>query len=190
MRNLSRVSLVVVVVVVAMLTGCVGAPPIHTPPATSVPTPAPTPLFSSDAEALAAATAAYAAYVAMSDKIFAEGGVDAVRFGTVSTGDQLEANLQGFAEAYALHQRSSGSTTFDTVSLQSANPDRVGGESSVVLYLCEDVSQVDVRNDDGVSIVSPDRPARAGYQVAFDAVPKGSTHLLVASKEPWPALQC
>jgi hypothetical protein len=187
MRNLSRVSLIAVAVA-AMLTGCVGEPS-HAPP-TSAATPSATPLFASDAEALAAATAAYAAYLKVSDEIFGEGGVDAARLGGVSTGDQLAANLEGFAKAKSLHERSSGITTFDTVTLQGTSPESVGDRSLVVLYLCEDVSRVDVLNEQGTSVVSPDRPDRAGYQVEFESISPASNHLVVASKEPWPAVQC
>ncbi len=63
-------SIALVALAVLLLSGCL-------PPQTTVtPTPEATaaPVFASDEEALAAATAAYAAYLAMSDQIFAEGG--------------------------------------------------------------------------------------------------------------------
>jgi hypothetical protein len=169
-----------------ILAGCTKADPIVTP----TPTPSSTPLFASEADALEAATAAYAAYVTLSDKIFSSGGVDADRLKSVATGKQLDANLAGFAEAESLHYRSSGNTTFDTVSVQRFDPGSNGGEPEIVLYLCEDVSQVDVVDGQGISVVSPDRPDRAGYEVAFVTTPSLPRRLVVESKELWPALAC
>jgi hypothetical protein len=185
MRNFSRVS-VVVVAAAAILTGCVNADPIVTP----APIPSATPLFATEADALAAATAAYAAYVTLSDKVFSEGGSGAERLSEVSTGRQLEANVAGFAEAKSLGYRSLGTTSFDTVSVQKFDRESGGSEAMIVVYLCEDVSKVDVVNGKGESVVSPDRPDRAGYEVTFAAAPSSLNNLLVASKDLWPTLAC
>ena len=55
-----------------LLSGCLPQQPTATPP----PEATAAPIFASDEEALAAATAAYAAYLAMSDQILKDGGKD------------------------------------------------------------------------------------------------------------------
>ncbi|HEY8912907.1 hypothetical protein [Lacisediminihabitans sp.] len=179
-----------VVAVVAMLTGCVRAEPIPTPPPTSAPTPTATPLFASDAEALAAATAAYAAYVAMSDKILMQGGVDPGRIEEVTTNNQLTVELNGYRAAAERGLHSSGGTTFDQVALERYDTTSPDGRRVVALYLCEDVSKVDVVDANGISVVTSTRPNRVKYEVQFDESPRDSGALRVSQKAPWRGGQC
>ncbi len=172
--------------VVLLLNGCVPPDPV----VTASPAPSATPAFASDEEALDAATKAYAAYVTMSDQIFNAGGASSERMKAVAVGAQLDADLQGFAKAAANVQHSIGATKFDSVTLQQYLPNSRDGFRAVVLYLCEDVSEVDVVDSNGNSIVSPSRPARTAYEVSLDAVPKDSNQLLVSQKELWTEGQC
>lgn len=165
-------------VLLVVLSGCDGPPPHVTP----VPTPSVTPVFASDEEALAAAEESYAAYLAVSDQIFAEGGVDADRLRTVATGTFLEASLQGFQEVQASGWHSTGVSKSDSYQLQKVEP---AGLLSV--YLCTDVSDIDVLDSTGQSVVSPDRPNRTLFEVTFEVA---DTHLLVASREVWGNGQC
>jgi hypothetical protein len=185
MWNIPRVSLIALAAAF-LLTGCVPTDPIVTPN----PEPGSTPIFATEEEALAAATAAYAAYVKVSDQVFMEGGVNPERLEAVATGEQLKANLEGFKEAAQKHYRSTGGTVFDKVLLQGLSADAPDGSGIVVVYLCEDVTKVDVLNDQGVSVVSATRPNRSGYQATFDSSSTSPTRLLLASKEPWPDLGC
>ena len=148
-----------------------------------MPTPTTTPVFASDEEALAAAEEAYRAYLAVADQIFAEGGADPARLADVATGDQLVADIAGFDEVRNLGQHSVGETHFRDTVLQRYDP--ATKDHAVTLYLCEDVSQVDVFDATGVSIVSADRPAFVMYEVAFDFAP--TTTLLVSDKQAWEA---
>jgi len=162
--------------VAVLLSGCLPPQPVLAP----TPEPTSTPIFASDEEALAAAEAAYGAYVKLSDQIFMEGGVDPERLATVATGTFLAASITSFKTVQSQHLRSSGGTTFDSVDLQKF--DGASADSSVVVvYLCEDVSAVDVTDAGGASVVAPNRPSRTRLVVTFDFA--GS--LLVSSREPW-----
>jgi hypothetical protein len=185
MWNIPRIC-VAAAVVALILSGCAPTPPVST----AAPTPTSTPIFANDEEALAAATKAYAAYVKVSDEIFMAGGADSGRLAAVAVGEQLKTNLKGFAEASAKHYVSTGGTKFDRISLQSFSRSVITGEPIVVLYLCEDISAVDVRELEGKSVVSADRPNRIGYQASFDYSAESPNHLLLSNKEPWPDLAC
>ncbi|MCU1558747.1 MAG: hypothetical protein JWN09_2742 [Microbacteriaceae bacterium] len=185
MWNIPRLSLVALAAALA-LSGCVPSGPLVTP----APEPSSTPIFATEDEALAAATAAYAAYVKMSDQIFMEGGANPERLGSVATGEQLKTNLEGFREAAKKRYRSTGGTAFDKVALQALSVDSPKGAGIVVVYLCEDVTKVDVLDDQGVSVVSATRPNRSGYEATFNWSSTSPTRLLLASKEPWSDLNC
>ncbi len=183
MRIIPRISGAALAVAL-VLSGCV---PTTTPAGLS-PQPSTTPVFANEAEALAAATKAYAAYVRVSDEIFAGGGINADRLEEVATGKQLKTNIEGFAEARSKKYKSSGGTTFDHVTLQSFLPGRV--DDLVTIYVCDDVSLVSVFNSLGESVVSESRPDRAGYQAIFSYSGKSPTLLLLSDKESWAGLPC
>jgi hypothetical protein len=142
-----------------------------------------TPVFASDAEALAAAEKAYAAYLKVSDQIFIDGGKDPERLLDVTTRSLYSTELEGFQNAAEKGWHSTGGSRADNFSLQSYN---ASDESRIVtIYLCSDVSAVDVRDATGASVVSANRPARTPFEVSF-AFKKGATaDLLVATKEVW-----
>ena len=170
--------------VALVLVGCVPT----TTPDSPAPRPSATPVFATEAEALAAATEAYAAYVRVSDQIFIDGGINADRLKTVATGKQLKINMEGFAQARAKNYRSSGGTTFDRVTLQSFAASQK--DTFVQIYLCDDVTLVNVFNSSGESVVSASRPDRVGYQVTFSYSEKSAHFLLLSDKESWPDLAC
>ena len=182
--RLSGAALAVALSAVLMLTACVPT----TTPAGPTPKTSTTPVFANETEALAAATKAYAAYVKVSDEIFAGGGIKADRLKAVATGKQLRTNIEGFAEARSKKYRSSGGTKFDHVTLQSFLPGQV--DALVTIYVCDDVSSVSVFNSSGESVVSESRPGRAGYQAAFSYSAKSPNHLLLSDKESWAGLVC
>ena len=153
-------------------------PPEPSPTATTA-----APVFATDAEALAAATEAYAAYVSVSDLIFAEGGVRPERIDEVASGTLAASVRDESAYAVGAGLRSTGANTFDSISLQSV--DEAASRGVVIIYLCSDVSATDVLDSNGVSVVKADRPPRTPFQVSFDW--KDSTHreLVVGSQNVW-----
>ena len=168
-------------VTVLLLAGCVPREPVITPE----PDPASTPVFASDDEALAAATEAYARYLEVSDQILADGGASPDRLKTVSTLEWFEKQVPGFEDARDRGLRSVGSTTFDTVSLQQYDSKSVDGIGIVRIYLCIDVSAVDVVDASGNSVVSDTRPDRSAVEVSFDTSEEGASIVLVASVDQW-----
>ena len=76
-----------------VLVGCVPT----TTPASPAPRPSATPVFATEAEALAAATKAYAAYVRVSDQITADGGANPERIAPHVTAAQLKRDRDVFA---------------------------------------------------------------------------------------------
>jgi hypothetical protein len=171
-------SLLVTAALLLALTGCV---PTGTPSAS--PSATATPVFASDAEALAAAEKAYAAYLKVSDEIAQDGGKDPERINAVSTGALTKDDLAGFATFSAKGWRSVGLSKIRSIVLQSAD---LGSTSSamdvVTTYVCEDVSGVDVLDSDGASVVSSSRPDRQEFEVTFNLV---ESSLLPSGRVPW-----
>jgi hypothetical protein len=187
MRRYARRAVAALAITVALaVTGCVATPGGTKP----TPSPSATPLFHSDEEALAAAEEAYAAYVSVTDAIFAEGGVGLDRLETVAAGEQLEADKTGFAEIAKSGYRSIGSTSFSDVSIQSVSADSRARETEVRVYLCEDVSAVQVLDASGVSVVAPGRPDRVRYEVSLKNGTNAASRLLVTDREVWAGGAC
>lgn len=144
-------------------------------------------MFASEEEALAAAEAAYARLVALADQIFMEGGADAERLETVATGEFLATSLDGFRQVEADGWRSTGGTVFRDLILQSYAPH--GGPSGLItVYVCEDISSVDVVDSTGASVVSPNRPDTTVFQTVFDLADDRT--LLISSREVWRNEKC
>ena len=145
-----------------LLLGAVGctAAPKSAPPS---PTPTVAPIFASDEEAHAAATQAYANYLDMSSLIAHDGGANPSRMTSVAVGEALETEIQtleGMSEAGTVGV---GVLNFDTLTLQSA--DLASGMLSA--YVCLDVSESDVIDRSGVSVVAVDRVERLPLEIGF-----------------------
>jgi hypothetical protein len=161
-----------------VLVGCTPAP--H--PTTS-PKPAATPVFRSDAEALAAAEKAYRAYSEVADQILADGGVNPDRIDAVTTGELRKEEHQGSSAFRSKGYREVGSAKVIAITLQSANTAATkNSKAAVTTYVCLDVSNLDVRDSTGRSVVSPERATHLSYEVTFDLV---RAHLLPSKQESW-----
>ena len=183
MRTSFRPAAVALVVAIGLTaSGCATDDPAPRPSTST----SAAPLFASDEEALAAAEEAYAAYVAVTDRVFASGGAELSALNTVATGKQLLLDTADLSEAARMGYRSEGETTFEKVTLQSYSDT---DDAAVIVYLCEDVSAVNVVDSNGVSVVSPDRPNRVMYEVTFDRSDTDSK-LLVEFREPWGGGAC
>lgn len=159
------------------LAGCVPAD-LHGSPS---PHASATPVFASDAEALAAAEKAYAAYLKVSDEIANDGGKDSERLEVLATGSLLSDDLAGFESFAAKRWHSVGATKLTRAVLQSVDraPD---GKATIIVYLCEDVSGVDVVDENGRSVISSGRPNLQQFQVQFETV---RSKLIPSEREPW-----
>jgi hypothetical protein len=158
------------------LAGCASAPP----PTLQSTAPMTDPVFASEEEALAAATAAYAAYQSMSSHIAQGGGKSPERMSQFAIGDALEGELDSLATLEKSGFHGVGNLAFDSMRLQAS--DLITGR--VDSYLCLDVSGTDVVGPGGISTVPADRPLRIPLQVGFTYSPQ-SHQLLVEKSESW-----
>lgn len=155
-----------------VLTGC--TPGAH-PSATS--SPKATPVFRSDAEALAAAEKAYGAYLQTTDLVAGGGGSDPSPLKPIVTADLYKKELasSGRLRASGLHQ--TGTTAHSPLKLQQVNPLR----TELTAYSCVDLSAVHFVDAQGAD-KTPSRNGPIPIAVGFE-----SSHgtLLIASNEPW-----
>jgi len=112
----------------------------------------PTPTFTSDADAFAAAEATYRAYV---DALNQVDLADPETFEAVyawTTGDASAAARELFSWMHADNQVVSGDSRITAIASTSG-----ARANAVSLDVCVDVSEVDVRDESGETVVAPDR---------------------------------
>ena len=172
MRALTTIAAVAIGVM--LLSGCLPQQPTAPPP----PEPTAAPIFASDEEALAAATAAYSAYLAMSDLIAADGGANPERLEPFVTADRLVEDVAQFVEFAGSGRHLTGMTLFDSVSLQRFD------DQMVAVYLCIDVSAVRLLDSANEDITPVDRPDRIPLEVGFETATK-SGRLPLAYSDVW-----
>jgi hypothetical protein len=160
--------------------GCASAPP---PPPTPSSTTA-APVFASEEEALAAATEAYAAYIRVVDEVLATGGGNALPLSEVSSGEALAAETETAAMFASRGYRSVGSSTFDSLEIQAVHRDE-DGRVSIGVYVCSDVTAVDVVDGSGNSVVTAERSDRYPLEIHLENHPTEQQRLLIASSEAW-----
>jgi len=174
-----RVGAALAVLVAALAVGgCVD----NEPDPTQSPDPSPTPLFESDEEALAAAEEAYGRYQAVSDAILMDGGSDPDRLLEVATDEKLAYEDVGYAEFRAGGLRSTGGSTFDRMTLQNRTD---GDDPYVSVYVCDDVTAVDILGPDGISVVAASRPDRFARTVELVPASNENDQLIVSSIDEW-----
>ena len=179
MRTILRPAAAALVLFAALAaTGCTPEPAKpHTP------APSSTPLFASDEEALAAAEEAYAAYLAVSDQISAEGGLYPERIDAhvvPELRDQARKSLEAFRERN-LH--TAGLSSFDSTRLQGVSYPEAGG-AKVTIYACLDIGSVRLISESGSDVTPADRVDRLPLQVSFVSETPPST-LLLQSSDSW-----
>ena len=162
-----------------LLAGCTGDDPIVLP----VPDPTTAPVFATDEDALAAAEVAYGEYLRVIDQILADGGKDGDRLLEVATEDVVEFEQTGFDRVLDSGHRSIGTTSFDSMELQQYDTAAVDGRAIVAVYVCDDLSEVDVVDAEGKSVVTSERQSRIPFEVTFDL--GSNTPLIVSSVEGW-----
>lgn len=138
--------------------------PPPSPPASSspsAPTTSASPTSPSDT-ATADATAAMRDYFSVVDQVGQDPVSDLKRLKTVATSTQLSAVQTLLRRQHDQGQRQVGTTAINKLTVQSVNLDNsdpsAGKVPTVVIDVCWDVSKVDVLDESGKSIVTPNRP--------------------------------
>ncbi len=163
-----------------VLVGCVPT----TTPASTAPKPTATPVFATEAEALAAATKAYAAYSKASDSVTFDGGKRPDRISRFVSSEQLTRELKGFLYYKENSVSSRGTSKFDSVRIESfAGQSRGNFELSV--YLCSDVSTIRLVDSAGVDVTPQDLPRRSPMEVGFELGDRSHEKLIVSRSESW-----
>jgi hypothetical protein len=163
-----------------LLTGCV--PPAGDP--TPTPAASSTPVFASEEEALAAAEEAYAAYLAVSDAITADGGANPERIEPFVSAAQYEAELEGFRLYGERGWHTAGASRFEKPELQ-VFADYGDGSADVSMYVCSDLSALRILDETGVDVTPPDVVDRQLVEVVFSAVADRAPLLRLESTELW-----
>ena len=162
---------------VLLLAGCVPTAPETSP----TPVPTATPVFASEEEALAAAEEAYAAYQAATDSVTAAGGTDGSPLRNLVTPEQYERETAGLAAFAATGWRTVGTSSFDSMIIQSYDD---SGFAHISVYVCSDVGAVRLIDDAGTDVTPPSRPNRLPLVVEFEAADRRS-NLLISSSDIW-----
>lgn len=152
------------------LSGCTTSPP----PLAPTPSMTASTLNLSDEEALAAATTAYREFLKVVDAVLADGGTNPERIHSVASGQAADDFLLDAEEFRKRGVHTTGRTSFDSVRAQGPTRDQV------TIYVCVDVSNIDVLNAEGVSQVESSRLPRTPYVVSFTGTP-----LLVSKEILW-----
>jgi hypothetical protein len=172
-------SLLVTAALLLALAGCV---PVDSQPSAS-PSASATPVFASDAEALAAAEKAYAAYESAVDESLrtsSKTGLDAV-----ATGDALKTARSSVDSFVSSGRTQRGSSQVKDVAAADLSPLTVAGHEGVAqIYACLDVSQIQIVDASGSEVSNP------GRQTVFPTLvslswSKKNQKLLVAEESVW-----
>lgn len=160
-----------------VLAGCAAEP--HP---TGSPKPAATPVFRTDAEALAAAEKAYRAYLIASDQVANHGGKDLSPIRDLVTEAQWrrEERTYAYYTSHGIH--SDGQTQLSKSKLESRGRDQ---KAKVRAYFCVDVKSVRILDANGSDVTSPTRPERVTLEVQFESKAPGSSRLLIDDSESW-----
>lgn len=123
------------------------------------------PLFASDEEALAAAEAAYAEYLDVTNRILQNGGQGGEDIERLVSEAVLAEELEGFKYWQENGWRSVGGTELESASLQQVS--RLESGAEVIAFMCLSYETVDVVDAAGQSQVPPDRPPLATYEAVL-----------------------
>lgn len=171
---LRRAAAPIALLAAVALAGCTPSEP--QPTHTVVPTDEP--LFASEEEALAAAEEVYSAYVGAINEALASGGEEVIDLETVASPEVADVQREGFEQYRSGGLRAVGAITVDSFSLQGD-----WRAESLAFYVCRDVSNVNVFDPDGESVVSADRLDRGGFEAMIEQSSDGS--FKVSKDDPW-----
>jgi hypothetical protein len=156
----------------ALLAACTADEHPRPPDSGSSPT---TTLAVSDAERVA--SDAYHRFIELSDLVLSEGGSNPDRMAEGADGDALEQFVANAREFESQSIRITGHTKFDSLKVQDREP------TAITFYVCEDVSDTDLVNSLGESVVQPDRATRSPWLVS--ATGNETAGFMVSSRDLW-----
>jgi hypothetical protein len=165
---------------VLALSGCVQ----HPPPAVPTSTPTATPVFATDADALAAAKTAYAGYLAASDAVGFDSGKDPERIAPWVTQQMLPNEFSSYAAMAKAGNRFSGPTSFTKFGLERRTQ-TVGGDAIVVVYTCLDLSKARTLDRNNRDITPKGLAHFLALEVSFTSRSAGSRSLILERSTPW-----
>ena len=135
------------------------------------------PLFSTDEEALAAAQAAYAHYLEVSDQIARDGGANHEKLKGLVSVEQLQVESQNSKEYVSSGFHGEGHTNFDTFHIADAD------QRHFSAYLCVDVTNFKLVNAEGTEVTPITRVNRWPLLVNFSFDSSGKA--LISGSETW-----
>lgn len=158
--------------------------PTPEPTRSDAPTVKPTPAFASDADALKAATDAYAAYLKMSDNIAHDGGANPERIKPYVTDSWLPRELEGFSKLRSVGRHQTGWTKFSDVKLQAWH--ETAEQAEIEIYTCSDSSTTEIVDEAGRIVTPPDRQTSVSSVATFvGTTTTAEIHLELTDYEPW-----
>ncbi|WP_162940012.1 hypothetical protein [Gryllotalpicola protaetiae] len=163
----------------SLLAACTPSHPAAEP--TKTPKSTPTPVFTSDADALAAATTTFTQFEAASDRVASAGWTDPGPLRSLVSADGYKHEQETAAKYRSQHAHATGSTVINNTQLESHRQD--GGEAVIRMYVCEDLSGVDILDDTGMSLVDPSRADFVSYLIELEGT--SSNKLVVQSIDYW-----
>lgn len=141
------------------------------------------PIFASDEQALAAAVAAYEAYLAVDREIAADFGVPTDRIKSVATPEYAKTLIDQYEDVRAAGLVFEGETSVDTSKLIEWG--QADGETYVRFYVCSDVSRVRVLDAGGADVTPADRDDRLPLIVTTTTSEVAGPILVLNGSEAW-----
>jgi len=166
---------------VFVLSGCVAPQSIVMP--TSAQTS--TPVFASDEEALAAATAAYTEYLRVEDLIAQDGGATPERMKDLVTPEWLNHETATFGDFAKTGHKQVGSSVLKNFTLQSyEDSGKAGGQISA--YVCVDFSGTSFVDAGGADVTPAGRPTNGSLEVVLSTGTSRPATFRISGSEQWP----
>lgn len=122
------------------------------------------------------ATSVYEIFLRTSDLVLAEGGASPERMEEHAASDALDEFLADAKDFETRGWYLVGSTRFDSISVQTSSA------SEISFYVCDDVSETNLLDQTGQSLVEPDRVNRSPWLVSASRIGGDSK---IVSKKLW-----
>ncbi len=146
------------------------------------PTPTPTAAFASEEEAFAAAEETYRAYIAASNAVDYSDPESFASLETFTTGAYQSEEREGLSQMHA-----EGNSNVGDLKITWFRGVDVGADSTVTARTCNDVSETDLLDSNGDSIVPDSRPTHYAIDLTFAVV---GDELRIASSEVVEDAEC